>query len=488
MTDRPSAPPAGRWAPAAVTAMTIVFAVAFSLWSVRRYDEFFAARFDLGNMTQAVWSAAQGDLFMSTGLGGEQFSRLGAHVEPILFAFAPLWRVWPSPTMLVVVQAIVVATAAVPAYLLARHWLGDRVLSVAFAAVVLLHPATQWATLFDFHPVTLAVPLLLWAVWAAATGRDLLLAITLVLALATKEHVGLAVGVFGVWVALSLGRRRAGALIGIGGLLWSVLAIGVIAPHYRGGATNALVSDRYGDLGDSPGAVLRTLVTRPWEALEIAASPDRAWYLLALLLPVLGLSVFAPLLAAAALPDLLVNLLSSRPEQHAIEYHYGAVIVPFLVAAAIRGGATLRTRLESRPPGPRAGAGALVAAALIAGYLLGPMPFWQHVPGGSQVRVEQLAANPRAATLHAAVALIPADAVVSAGNTVGGHLSARRRILTFPRIDDAEWVVIDLEAADVGDDVDRPEHDRLVAQLRRDQRFVAVFDRDGVVVLRRQPA
>ena len=122
------------------------------------------------------------------------------------------------------------------------------------------------------------------------------------------------------------------------------------------------------------------------------ADGDR--YLLALLLPLLALSLFAPLLAAGALPDLVLNLLSSRPEQHHIEYHYSAVIAPFLIAAAIRGLATLRARrrpawLVRLVASPARVAAALVVAGIVAGYLLGPLPFWQHVPGGSKVRAEQ---------------------------------------------------------------------------------------------------
>ena len=38
-----------------------------------------------------------------TDLHGDQISRLAAHVDPILVLFAPLWWIWPSPDMLLVV-------------------------------------------------------------------------------------------------------------------------------------------------------------------------------------------------------------------------------------------------------------------------------------------------------------------------------------------------------------------------------------------------
>ena len=472
-----------------VAGLATVYAVTFAVLSVVRHRGFFTARYDLGNMTQAVWSAAHGELFTVTDPAGVQMSRLGAHVDPILGLFAPLWWIWPNPSMLLVVQAIVVSSAAIPAYLLARRWLEDELLAVAFAAVTLLFPAIQWANVFDFHAVTLAAPLLLWCIWAGVEGRYVTLGVTATLAVMTKEQVGLSLVIFGIWMAVSLGRRWAGAILAAASLAWTAIAVWVIIPHYNGGNASAFVSDRYGDLGSDTGDVLRTVVTQPWEAIRQGATADGGRYLLALLLPLLALSLFAPLLAAGALPDLVLNLLSSRPEQHHIEYHYSAVIAPFLIAAAIRGLATLRARRHPAwvvrlVASPARVATALVVAGIVAGYLLGPLPFWQHVPGGSKVRAEQYRIPARTALLRDAVALVPDGAVVSAGNRIAGHLSDRRRILTFPTIADAEYVVVDLRQPDVDDDVDPVAHAAAVAGLRARPDFRLLSDRDGVLVFR----
>ena len=60
---------------------------------------------------------------------------------------------------------------ALPAFWLGRRWLGDDRLAVAAAAVYLLYPPLQWATVTEFHPVTLAAPLLMYCIWAAEERR-----------------------------------------------------------------------------------------------------------------------------------------------------------------------------------------------------------------------------------------------------------------------------------------------------------------------------
>lgn len=476
----------------AVVAAAALHAVVYARLSLLRQEAFWNARFDVGNMVQAVWTTAHGDLLSTTNTQGEQVSRLAAHVDPLLALFAPLWWLWPSPDMLLVAQAVAVATGALPVFWLGRRWLADERLAVAAAFAYLLQPALGWATVTEFHPFTLAAPLVLFAVWAVVECHDVLLVLFCGAALISKEQVGLSLAVLGVWMALSLGRRRAGLLLSAVSLAWVAFAVQVVTPHYNRGSASVFVRGRYSDLGDSPGDVLKGLVLHPDRAVETLVREDRVTYLLALLLPLGAMALFAPLLAAGALPDLLLNMLSSRTEQHQVEYHYAAVIVPFLVLGAVRGLAALRARSGPawlvallRRPWPVALAVVLVAAA--GAWRLGPLPVWSHVPGGSDWRNNEYEVTDHARVLARAVAMVPADGdvVVSATNHAGGHLSARHRIYSFPVVRDAEWVLVDRRRPEmVADDTER-DLARAFVQLSARPDMRRVFAADGVYVFRR---
>ena len=75
----------------------LAWGVGFAVLAARRHADFLSHRYDLGNMTQAVWSTAHGRPLEITESAGEQMSRLGSHVDPLLVLFAPLWWIWPSP-------------------------------------------------------------------------------------------------------------------------------------------------------------------------------------------------------------------------------------------------------------------------------------------------------------------------------------------------------------------------------------------------------
>src|SRR3954454_16564527 len=192
------------------------YATGFTALSSLRHESFETGRFDLGNMVQAVWSTAHGRPLRVTNLRGDQVSRLAAHFDPLLVAFAPLWWIWPSPHMLLAVQAILIALGALPVFWLARKHLDSEAAATGFGLAYLLFPATQWLTLNEFHPVALACPFLLFAVWYLDEDRLLPFSLFALLAMLTKEEIPLVVAGMGVSYAVTRRRRVGAAIAGAG--------------------------------------------------------------------------------------------------------------------------------------------------------------------------------------------------------------------------------------------------------------------------------
>ena len=333
------------------------YAAGFSSLSILRHRAFNTGRYDLGNMVQTVWNTAHGHFLQMTSGDGRQISRLAAHFDPILAAFAPLWWIWPSPELLLTVQAIVVALGALPVFWLARKHVGSERAGLAFALVYLLYPATEWLTLNEFHPVALACPFLLFAFWYLDEDRLVPFAVFAVLAMTTKEEIGLVVAGLGVWYAVRRRERRTGGIVAGAGLLVSAIAIAVVIPHFNAGADSAFYG-RYDAIGGSAGGIAKTAVTHPWRLLEQAFQTGDVHYLLQLAAAAGAPVRVAPLLLVAALPELALNLLSATPTQTSIHFHYVAGAIPPLVIASVLGAGALARRFPAR-------AGLVVAAAVV---------------------------------------------------------------------------------------------------------------------------
>jgi uncharacterized membrane protein len=454
------------------------FAAGFGALAVLRHLAFNTGRFDLGNMVQAVWSTAHGDLLSVTSLRGPQISRLGAHFDPILAAFAPLWWLWPDPSLLLVVQVVAVALGAVPVHLLARKHLGSERAGVGFALAYLLYPPTQWLALNEFHPVALATPLLLLAFWYLDEDRLLAFAAVAAVACLTKEHIGFAVAALGVWYALARGRRRAGAAIAVAGTAVAVLAITVVVPHFAPGGASPFAG-RYREVGGSPAGILETVVTDPLRVLESAFDGNAVPYLLELVLPLAALPLLAPLAALTALPELAANLLSTTRTQQSIHFHYTAAAIPGLVVAAVFGASRLRRRGRPVVTG-------VVVVALAANYVLGAIPVWRAFPGGESLGTREHLVSAHDRVAARAVRLIPPDAAVTATNSLGAHLSERRRVHSFPFLHDSEWIAADETRPGYADRISALATSERLRRLRLDPDWRIVFDEDGITVFRRR--
>lgn len=238
-----------------------------------------------------------------------------------------------------------------------------------------------------------------------------------------------------------------GAAIALTGLAWFYVTTFVIIPHFAEqayGLAQTPYAARYGQLGDSFGDVLKALVTRPWEALRIAAEPSRVRYLIGLLLPVGFLALLGPELLLLSLPLLLANLFSSFPMQYFGELHYSAPLVPYFVAAAVVGLRRFQEQAQALP-GPRAalmiglalvGAGALVAQVM-SGYTPIGQEFGRLGPGWPQVTAHDRLL-PRFASQ------IPDDAPLSVATDLYPHFSHRPLIYQFPWLGQAERILVDV--------------------------------------------
>jgi len=481
-------------APFAVALGGFVYTAVFAALSMRKQDDFGYARFDLGNMAQTVWNTAHGRVLEISDAAGTPYTRLGVHVDPILVVLAPLYRLWEDPKLLLIAQAAIVASGAWPAFRIARAELAGLCPAwapAALAGAYLLFPPLQWATLDEFHPVTLAAPLLLFAIWLLRERRYLGFFLAAAAAAMCKEEIGLLVGMLGLYAAIVWGDRRAG-LVTLGlGLAWSLFAFQVVIPHYtpfEGGP----FADRYDEVGGSVGGIVGNVFTNPLLLLGEATDGRDFGYLAGHLAPLLLLHLLAPIALLVALPEFAINLLSSQGAQTSVHFHYVAGQVPFVWWAAVLGVRRLLIWARRRSPAPprwRWAAAAPLLACAVAGYVMGPLPWWSGLPGGSDVRAGLYSPNEHDAAAKRVLDRLPDGAAVSLVNTLGGQVANRRRVALFPEIGTARHVAVDLRNPAYGErnargaDPTDPISQAMICELSLLEKRVLSAE-DGVVLFR----
>jgi uncharacterized membrane protein len=478
-------------APAVLVGLLVgVYVAVFGSLTWAQQANFGTFGFDMGLYDQGIWLLSRfKDPFLTVrGLGFFEH-----HVNLITVLFVPAYWLGAGPQFLSLVQTVWLALGAVPLYLLARDRLRSAWLAAAVAACFLLYPSLQWINWWHFHPDALAITPLLFAWWLAnpRTGdpsrrRWGWFAAAVVVAMACKEDAALAVAAMGLVLAVR-GRRRAGLLCAAAGAGWFLLATRVVIPA-AGGGDGPFYQELFPGFGDSLGEVAWNMVVHPDRLAELATRPDRLAYYWQVLAPVAFLPLAAPLVLLIGAPQTLINVTSGHALTHDFRYHYTAIVLAAVFLATVEA-----IGWAGRTPTVRRGlVTVLVAASLAANLTWSPSPLSRLYDNGIWARAE-----PRHATVRAALRLVPADAGVSAGYNLVPHLTHRVYAYEFPnpwRVTNwgahgenppdpatVDYLVVDERL--LGDQ--RPLYEHLTGP---DGGYTKIFDTDGIVVARRTPA
>ena len=150
-----------------------LFAAGVYLWVARiKYVNGRMSLYDLGVFEQAIWT------FLKTGrptdsivIPGTIFNWLGFHFSPVVLAASAIQGFTNSSFGLVVVQALLVSSAAIPVYRCCRFLQVSKAQSQWIAALMLAHPFVFNGATWDFHEVAIATPVLAWAIYWVFIGR-----------------------------------------------------------------------------------------------------------------------------------------------------------------------------------------------------------------------------------------------------------------------------------------------------------------------------
>ncbi|UCC89328.1 MAG: DUF2079 domain-containing protein [Anaerolineales bacterium] len=491
----------------------VVYMTVYGGLAIARHTSFRSNALDLGTMDQAMWNTSRGRLleytplsmaFDNTAADLSPNSRLvGGYLELIFLPLSLLYWLWADPRLLIAVQAIVLASGAIPLYLLARSQLEDSVASLTITLAYLLYLPLHYVTLADFHASALMIPFLLWA-WQVAQQRRWR-SYYLAIGIALLCRVDTALALLGVGACLILqkasssgGRQhlRHGAVTILIGLAWMALDFGLVVPWAKstyGLGSNHLGPGEYAGLVQDVPGTARWVLAQPLDALGALLGREELQILVDLIAPLGGTPLLALLALLPALPVLVLNILTAAPTQHAIPIHYLAPVIPFLFIAAVRGtfnAGRWITRLTggeqrqglSQLEGSRLTAIFALTMTLLAALFLSSLP-----PGPKFRLTDYYHIGERERELNNTLDLISANASVSAQGNLFPHLSRRPVIYRFPTVADAEYLVLDLDYSASKTPLDESAFYATVEGLLVDPSFhVAAFE-NGVLLLQRGP-
>ena len=296
--------------------------------------------FDLGLYEQWAYLAGagrwaeQGSLFEGIGRGGNLL--FGDHLSLLLLPIGLLYNFLPSTVLLLFIQAF----SASLCYILSVRlpWnlpatLQERTtLFILFALSPVYFNSIMEAFTFEL----IAFPILYLALFCLRSDKGLLGFILLIIALFSKDYVGIWASGIGLYL-FSIKKRIAGIAIFIVSASWLFFSIGVnVGNHNK-------VSDRL--LGQFPDDSAVSGVFSSLSDFQDLSSHlgEVVVYLLVVLLPLMFVFKNSTLHALLGMsPVLLVNIVSSADTMRSLIYHYQLPVFFWILVAYKDAGCEMR--------------------------------------------------------------------------------------------------------------------------------------------------
>lgn len=410
----------------ALIGVGIIFVVSFTFLELRRFALLGAQAFDLGIFQQGVWLLAHGHTPFVTVRGWHLFAD---HFSPILFLFVPFYRLWAHPFWLFLGQTLALALGTIPLYRLALRHTQSEWVATFIAFGYLLHPAICTMLFFDFHPILLSVPFVLWAMDALDEGRSLPFFFACLGALLCREDVAISVACLGLYGWIVRKRRWSAGMVVVS-VIWFFAATKAMA--VLSGEERTAYFSLYAHWGKTPLQILWGIFTHPVDALKSLVLckghfTQPGAYPMLILAPFAFYPLFSGWFALFGLPCYGVLALSDWRAMRELGFQHAALIAPWLAASLPLGFRWLLTRVDDELlPQWRKALVVTLGACLFLSFLRYVPHTYRHFyslnfPEEQAKRVRSFLAR-----------VIPPDAIVSAPSQFVPHLAHRQAIYLFP--------------------------------------------------------
>jgi uncharacterized membrane protein len=308
------------------------------------------------------------------------------HFNPGLLLLVPLWNLVPDVHLFFALQAISLACSALFVWGIARQLSLDRLSATAFGLAWLAQPVLGQMNLaytYGWHPISLAIPLMLGGLWSWLSGQRLWAVVLVVGAMSMEEGVIVVVALFcagcavqpylrylGLSGELSLHEGAPRSVVwGMSSRGWGIasLLVGLaFIVVYRFSGIAEFQTGRFVALGNSAGEVLLSPVLRPSAFWGAIFRWDKLAFCLSLSLPCFIPSLLRGWrwLLPSFLPLLVLIVWDHKPAT-SLAFQYSSTLLPIFWLATMMGASQA----------PRFSSCGALGTALILSLFVGQLPY-----------------------------------------------------------------------------------------------------------------
>ncbi|MFA6423020.1 MAG: DUF2079 domain-containing protein [Patescibacteria group bacterium] len=410
----------------------LLFAIFYSIMSISVHTHFQSHAMDFGLYVQAFYNYANFHLGPSTIKGA--YYLLGDHFI-LLFPFlSPIYRLFPFPQTVLIIQSIFVCAGSIPIYLLGRRILKNDFSALAISIAYLLFIGLQSALAFGIHGATFIPTFFAFAFLFLYERKFIWYWLFVFLALISKEDAPILILFLGIFSVIFTKEKKVGITTALLGLLWYLAVTKFVIPAFN--QSGKFDYFQYGVLGKTPSEAIKTIITNPFFVIEnLFSYITRMDTILKYFVSFGFLTLLAPeIVLFLGFPLLVEQLLNDSILRWGINFHYSIAIAPVLAIGAIIGILRLTNLSNFISSKYKINFGNNIAAlfALIIVVSSISITVWQRSPILTIFKKNTYIIPSWARDINEAISIIPKDASVSAQHSIVPHLANRAMIYQRP--------------------------------------------------------
>lgn len=341
-----------------VVGLSCAFCVFVSSWLVCRVLTFSTSTYDFGIFSQMFYYLKETGLPFTTLERDGLLSHFNVHVSPIYYLMLPFYMLYPNPIILQILQAIIMTSAVIPLWMIARRHGFSPILSSLICLALFFYPAFAGSAAYDLHENVFLTPLIFWLLNSIECRHPGLTVLFADLLLMVKEDSAVYVAVIGLYVFLhgilregedSRWEKVSGAALFIGAVIWFTSAMhylikfgnGAMAFHYQN-----LMFSGSGRLSD----IIICAVILPFKVLYESVDAEKIKFIAFMLIPLLVLPFITRKYERYILfiPLFLINLMPDYTYQHSIYFQYSFGTTAFLIYLSLLNLQDFKIRKKTR--------------------------------------------------------------------------------------------------------------------------------------------
>lgn len=406
--------------------ISIIFGLLFSAVSVLRHNHYFSQGHDLGIFTQSAWLYSQGLTPYNTLTQRLDFQD---RYKPIMIVLGFLFRFWPDPRFLLVLQSFFLAFSGIFLYAISRKIGHGNLTSYILMTVYLLYPGITSFIIDDFHEISLFPLFFLGAIYFYLRKSNTTY-LFLFASLIIRDYLVLFSLVF--WISLLFSKNK---LIK-NELLLKIVTINILGLILMIITINLVGGISYGSFNSEGNSIFQTIIKYISNPINLLVSYFIPYLKLKTLVVSLGYFAFLPLFNFWLIIPILFQFAGrfldfEHPYRWEIFYHYSGELATILSFGTIL--ALKKINLKERK----------YLVILIFIISIFSVAFF-HSPLLLLRKAEFWRKESWMKDNDYIISQVPKNASVAAQNNLVPHFSLRQQIYVLPIINNADYVALDL--------------------------------------------